>query len=74
MLKYLFTSLIILSFSNSFSQNLKEKDSLAIINVLETQRVAWNNNNIEDFMEGYLIFMEQDSLKIEAVVVVVGKL
>tara|TARA_B100001093_G_scaffold197221_1_gene189517 strand:+ start:2407 stop:2841 length:435 start_codon:yes stop_codon:yes gene_type:complete len=54
MLKYLLSLLIILSISNSFSQNFKEKDSLAIINVLETQRVAWNNNDIDDFMQGYL--------------------
>ena len=40
--------------ASSYSQNLKEKDSLKILNVLEQQRIAWNDNNINKFMEGYL--------------------
>ena len=41
-------------FASSYSQNLKEKDSLKILNVLEQQRIAWNDNNINKFMQGYL--------------------
>ena len=41
-------------FASSYSQNLKEKDSLKILNVLEQQRIAWNDNNINNFMQGYL--------------------
>ena len=48
-----FVFLFILS-ASSYSQNLKEKDSLKIINVLEMQRIAWNDNNINKFMQGYL--------------------
>ena len=36
------------------SQNIAEKDSLKILNVLETQRQAWNNFDIDEFMQGYL--------------------
>ena len=37
-----------------FSQNLSSSDSLKIINVLESQKIAWNNNDINEFMNGYL--------------------
>tara|TARA_B000000609_G_scaffold115833_1_gene90156 strand:- start:119 stop:550 length:432 start_codon:yes stop_codon:yes gene_type:complete len=37
-----------------YSQNIAEKDSLKILNVLETQRQAWNNFDIDEFMQGYL--------------------
>tara|TARA_Y200000002_G_scaffold357243_1_gene339620 strand:+ start:378 stop:809 length:432 start_codon:yes stop_codon:yes gene_type:complete len=37
-----------------YSQNLSRSDSLKIINVLESQKIAWNNNNINEFMNGYL--------------------
>ena len=37
-----------------YSQNIAEKDSLKILNVLETQRQAWNSFDIEEFMQGYL--------------------
>ena len=45
---------LIISSANSYSQTLKEKDSLKILNVLEQQRIAWNDNNINEFMKGYL--------------------
>ena len=48
-----FVFLFIVS-ASSYSQNLKEKDSLKILNVLEMQRIAWNDNNINKFMQGYL--------------------
>jgi hypothetical protein len=37
-----------------YSQILSRSDSLKIINVLESQKIAWNNNNINEFMNGYL--------------------
>ena len=37
-----------------YSQNLSSSDSLKIINVLESQKIAWNNNDISEFMNGYL--------------------
>jgi len=43
----------------SFSQN-EEKDKKAIQKVLKKQRLAWSNDNIEEFMEGY---WKSDSLK-----------
>ena len=45
---------LIITSTNSYSQSLKEKDSLKILNVLEQQRIAWNDNNINKFMQGYL--------------------
>ena len=30
-----------------------QDDKQAILNVLETQRIAWNNGDIEGFMQGY---------------------
>ena len=44
----------IVSFNTISSQNIKEKDSLQILEVLETQRIAWNNYDINEFMKGYL--------------------
>ena len=41
---------LIITSTNSYSQSLKEKDSLKILNVLEQQRIAWNDNNINKFM------------------------
>ena len=49
---FLFFSII--SINTIFSQNIKQKDSLQILDVLETQRIAWNNNDINEFMQGYL--------------------
>ena len=37
-----------------YSQNLSRSDSLKIVNVLESQKIAWNNNDINEFMNGYL--------------------
>jgi len=56
MLKTLSISIVflIITSANSYSQTLKEKDSLKILNVLEQQRIAWNDNNINEFMKGYL--------------------
>ena len=45
---------LIVSANTITSQNIKEKDSLQILTVLETQRQAWNNFDIDEFMQGYL--------------------
>ena len=45
---------LIISTTTISSQNIKEKDSLQILTVLETQRQAWNNFDIDEFMQGYL--------------------
>ena len=41
---------LIVSTTTISSQNIKEKDSLQILTVLETQRQAWNNFDIDEFM------------------------
>ncbi len=46
--------LVLISSNVIYSQNIKKKDSLKILNVLETQRIAWNNFDIDEFMQGYL--------------------
>ena len=45
---------LIITSTNSYSQTLKEKDSLKILNVLQQQRIAWNDNDINEFMKGDL--------------------
>ena len=35
------------------SANAQSKDETIVRNVLETQRLAWNEGNVEKFMEGY---------------------
>ena len=42
------------SISFAHSQNLKRTDSLKILNILEKQKIAWNDNDINKFMQGYL--------------------
>lgn len=49
----------IISAFTSYSQN-EEQDKLEIQAVLKAQRMAWSNNNIVAFMEGY---WKSDSLK-----------
>ena len=45
---------LIITSANTYSLTLKEKDSLKILNVLDQQRIAWNDNDINEFMKGYL--------------------
>ena len=52
MLKKIILSLLFIPLI-TYSQNLSISDSLKIINVLETQKIAWNNNDIDEFMNGY---------------------
>ena len=63
MLKKIILSLLFIPLI-TYSQNLSISDSLEIINVLETQKIAWNNNDIDEFMNGYfksekLVFSSQ---------------
>ena len=43
-----------------FSQTTEQEDKEAILAVLKAQRLAWSDNNMEEFMEGY---WKSDSLK-----------
>ena len=43
-----------------FSQTTEQEDKEAILAVLKAQRLAWSDNNMEAFMEGY---WKSDSLK-----------
>ena len=52
-----FLSFIFLVFFNSLifsQQKLNKKDSLAVIEILYKQQIAWNSGDIDAFMEGYL--------------------
>jgi hypothetical protein len=59
-MKKLILLLCLISSFNSFSQTTEEDEKDAIMAVLKAQRIAWSNNNIEEFMEGY---WKSDSLK-----------
>ncbi len=52
--------LCIMCFFSSYAQSNDEADIKAINKVLKKQRIAWSNNNLEEFMEGY---WKNDSLK-----------
>ena len=45
---------------SGYAQNNKEADIKAINKVLKKQRIAWSNNDLDGFMEGY---WQSDSLK-----------
>ena len=62
MKKYLFSCFLVLG-SCFF---VRAQDKQAIIKVLETQRIAWNNGDIDGFMQGYwksdsLMFVGRDA-------------
>jgi hypothetical protein len=59
-MKKLILLLCLISSFNSFSQTTEDHEKDAIMAVLKAQRIAWSNNNIEEFMEGY---WKSDSLK-----------
>lgn len=59
-MKKLVVLFCLISFINSYSQTNEEADVKAINKVLKKQRIAWSNNNLEEFMEGY---WKSDSLK-----------
>ncbi|GAA4804989.1 nuclear transport factor 2 family protein [Litoribaculum gwangyangense] len=59
-MKRLILLLCLLTTFSSFSQNDDEADKKAIQKVLKKQRLAWSDNDLEEFMEGY---WKNDSLK-----------
>jgi hypothetical protein len=59
-MKKLIIVFCLLSIFNSYSQTDEEADKKAIQKVLKKQRLAWSDNNLEEFMEGY---WKSDSLK-----------
>lgn len=58
-MKNLILILCLLSFSLS-AQTISESDRLQIFQALENQRTAWNNGDIEKYMDGY---WKSDSLR-----------
>lgn len=50
MRKLILSAIIVLSVVTASAQS---KDELIVRDVLETQRLAWNEGNVEKFMEGY---------------------
>ena len=56
LLKYTYSSLILfIFFGQLYSQNLISiKDSLDIMKVMDFQEKAWNNGDIDSFMNGYI--------------------
>jgi hypothetical protein len=59
-MKKLFFLCCLLSVFNIYAQKSVEDDKKAILKVLKTQRLAWSDNNLEEFMEGY---WKSDSLQ-----------
>ena len=59
-MKKLALLLFLVSIFNGYSQTSEDSDKKAILKVLKKQRLAWSDNNIEEFMEGY---WKNDSLK-----------
>ncbi|WP_136480312.1 YybH family protein [Cognatitamlana onchidii] len=59
-MKQLLIALTLLLALNSYSQSNQEADIKAINKVLKKQRIAWSNNDLEGFMDGY---WKSDSLK-----------
>jgi len=59
-MKNLVVLLIMLCFFTGFSQTDEAADIKAINKVLKKQRLAWSDNNLEAYMEGY---WKSDSLK-----------
>ena len=60
MKKYLLIICTLILSQTGFTQTTEQEDKEAILSVLKTQRLAWSDNNIEEFMEGY---WKSDSLK-----------
>lgn len=59
-MKKILLLLCLVTFFNVNAQSSIEKDKKAIQKVLKKQRLAWSDNDIEEFMEGY---WKSDSLK-----------
>lgn len=60
MKKYFFFFLFLFISSHLFAQNVKQKDVLEIMQTFQNQQKAWNNGDLERFMNGY---WQSDSLK-----------
>lgn len=60
MKKYLLIICTLILSQTGFTQTTEQEDKEAIQAVLKAQRLAWSDNNIEAFMEGY---WKSDSLK-----------
>lgn len=54
MTNYIFLISLLLTFSVSGQTRISLKDSISIVKVLKFQEDAWNEGNINKFMEGYL--------------------
>jgi ketosteroid isomerase-like protein len=50
----LFTISLILLFKTYSQEKISLKDSLSIMNVLNSQVISWNKGNIDSFMDGYI--------------------
>lgn len=59
-MKKLITLLCLICAFYSYGQHNEQADIKAINKVLKKQRIAWSNNNLEEFMQGY---WKSDSLK-----------
>ena len=60
MKKYIIIICTVLISQINIAQTSEKEDKDSILAVLKAQRLAWSNNNIEKFMEGY---WKSDSLK-----------
>ena len=60
MIRIILLSIVLLSFNACVSSSSEPEDKEAILSVLKTQEKAWNNYDIEGFMEGY---WKSDSLE-----------
>ena len=54
MTNYIFLIFLLLTFSVCGQTRISLKDSISIVKVLKFQEDAWNEGNINKFMEGYL--------------------
>ena len=54
MTNYIFLIFLLLTFSVTGQTRISLKDSISIVKVLKFQEDAWNEGNINKFMEGYL--------------------
>ena len=59
-MKNLLLLVFMVSLFNCQNQSTEKEEKDAILNILETQKAAWSNGNIDIFMEGY---WKDDALK-----------
>ena len=51
---FFFISFFFLTFKNYSQEKISLNDSLNIMNVMSLQEKAWNNGDIDSFMNGYV--------------------